>query len=482
MKIRTRYAPSPTGYFHIGGARTALFNFLFAKKMNGDFIVRIEDTDTERNVENGVESQLFNLNWLNIRPDESPQKEGKYKPYQQTQKLDRYQLLAESLLAENKAYRCFCSKEELDEQRKQAEANHETPKYNRKCLMLSENEIRTKITNKQEYVIRLKINENDSYEWNDLVRGKISIPGSALTDPVILKSNKIAMYNFAVVVDDYDMDITHVLRGEEHISNTPYQIAIKKALGFDKKEISYGHLSIIINDEGKKLSKRDSNLKQFIEDYRLLGYLPIAIVNFLCLLGWTPNNNKEVMSLSEMINAFQLEFLSKSPAKFDILKLNWISNQHFKLMEDKKYLEFVKPFVKSKNEIFMQNPDKVLLLLKNQIAYAKQIDDLIIDLFENDKIDETAKKEINDQKTNIKIIAPILLSLIDDANFEEEENIKKIINTVKEQTKLNGKNLFMPIRLLSTKKQHGPDLATTLSLFGKKRIKQNINDVLQGIN
>lgn len=481
MKTRTRYAPSPTGYFHIGGARTALFNFLFAKKMKGDFILRIEDTDNERNVEGGIESQLYNLNWLDISPDESPQKEGEYKPYQQTLKLDRYKMLAETLLKEDKAYCCFCSKEELDEQRKKAEANHETPKYNKKCLSLTKNEIKEKIANKQEYVIRLKINEDEHYEWNDLVRGKISIPGSALTDPVILKSNKIAMYNFAVVVDDYDMDITHVLRGEEHISNTPYQIAIKKALGFDKKEISYGHLSIIVNDEGKKLSKRDLSLKQFIEDYRLLGYLPIAITNFLCLLGWTPSNNKEIMSLSEMINSFQLDGLTKSPAKFDVSKLNWISNQHFKSMNDKEYLEFVKPFVKSENEIYNKNPNKVLLLLKNQISYAKQINDFIVDLFENNKIDESSNEEIIGQKENIKLVAPILLKLINDIEFDNEENIKKIINNIKEQTKLNGKNLFMPIRLLSTKKQHGPDLTTTLYLFGKKRIKQNIEDILQRI-
>ena len=477
MKVRTRYAPSPTGYFHIGGARTALFNYLFAKSQGGEFIVRIEDTDVERNVENGAESQLENIDWMKFPPDESPFKPGKVGPYFQTQKLERYKELANKLLAEGKAYRCFCTKEELEHQRNLAEANHQTPKYNRHCLHLSDAEIKANLDKGVESVIRLKIDSNRDYAWDDLVRGPISINGDALTDPVILKSNGIAMYNFAVVVDDYDMDITHILRGEEHISNTPYQIAIKEALGFDSKEIRYGHLSIITNEEGKKLSKRDTNLKQFISDYREMGYLPEALDNFLALLGWSPKDNKELMNLEEMCAKFKLDDVSKSPAKFDETKLAWAGNSHFKLMDNDKYLDFVKPFVTSTNEIYKKHTNDVLLLLKPQISYAKQIDGLIEDLFGTNKnIDAETKAEINNLKEPINKILPILSN---EANLviNSEEDAKTLINKIKEETQLKGKELFMPIRILATTQMHGPELAKTLFLIGKENILKNIKHV-----
>ena len=476
MKIRTRYAPSPTGYFHIGGARTAIYNYLFAKANKGDFIVRIEDTDIERNVENGIESQLENIKWLNFYPDESVLNPGKYGPYIQSEKFDKYKELAHKLLKENKAYYCFCSKEQLDNDRKLAELNHQTPKYNRRCLHLSKEEIEQKLKDGVDHVIRLKIDDQKTYEWDDLVRGKIAIPGNALTDPVILKSNGIGMYNFCVVVDDYDMDITHVLRGEEHISNTPYQIAIKDALGYSHKDIRYGHLSIIINDSGKKLSKRDTELKQFISDFRQMGYLPIAVVNFLLLLGWVPKNNIEVMTLDEMIKNFDYMSLTKAPAKYDIKKLEWLGNQHIKKMDDNSYLNFVKPFVNSTNEIYKKHSDFVLLLFKNQLSYAMQLDELIDNTFENNdnNIDEFLKL-FDELKNELSIIKPIIIEKISNISVWNEENIKNIVNEIKQETSLNGKNLFMPIRMLTTKKIHGPELAKTIFLFGKERVIKNIN-------
>ena len=474
MEVRTRYAPSPTGFFHIGGARTALFNYLFAKHHNGVFIVRNEDTDVERNVEGGIESQLFNIDWLGFSPDESPIKGGDFAPYQQTKKIERYQQLANQLLEQNKAYRCFCTKEELEQERKVAEENHQTPKYNRKCLHLSQQEINEKLKNKIPYVLRLKIEDGD-YAWNDLIRGPISIPSSAMTDPVIVKSNGIPMYNFAVVVDDYDMKITHILRGEEHISNTPYQIAIKKALDFDTQDINYGHLSIIVNEFGKKLSKRDVNLKQFIDDYRNMGYLPIAITNFLCLLGWTPKDNKEVLTLQEMIKNFDLTTISKSPAKFDVPKMNWISNQHFKLLSDNDYLDFVSEFVSSKNKCYLNNKDEVLLLFKNQISYALELNDLIDDLFsDSDQLDDNTLVEFNNLITPIKQIINFVEESVKNINNFSIVEIKKIIDIVKEKFQLNGKSLFMSIRIITTLKSHGPELAKTIFLLSQDKVIKNI--------
>ncbi len=479
MKIRTRYAPSPTGYFHIGGARTAIYNYLFAKHHGGDFIVRIEDTDVERNVENGVESQLNNIKWLDFFPDESILNPGKYSPYIQSQKFDRYRDLAHQLLKEGKAYYCFCSKEQLDQDRENAEALHQTPKYNRRCLHLSQEEINEKLKTIKP-TIRLKIDEHKNYEWDDIVRGKISIPGDALTDPVILKSNGIGMYNFCVVVDDYDMDITHILRGEEHISNTPYQIAIKEALGFTDKEINYGHLSIIINESGKKLSKRDTNLKQFVEDFKNMGYLPIAVFNFLVLLGWVPKDNCEIRNIKELIEVFDYHALTKAPAKYDLKKLEWVGNQHFKKISDEEYLKFVKPFVKTENEIYTKHQDMILLLFKNQLSYAQQLDGLIDDLFVNSENLDFLKPLIDEFSLPIRTIAPIIKNKINNLSTWNESEIKSIIDEIKNETKLSGKQLFMPIRMLTTNKEHGPELAKIIWLYGKTEVLARI-DKLMGL-
>lgn len=283
-KVRTRYAPSPTGHFHIGGARTALFNYLYARRYNGEFIVRIEDTDEARNVEGGIQSQLLNLKWLGLFPDESPENPGEVGPYIQSQKYATYRALAEQLLAKNLAYRCFCSPEELEQARLIATERGQTPKYARTCLHLTPDVIEQKLAANTPYVIRLQIPDDMIYEWHDLIRGEMSIPASTMSDLVILKANKIPTYNFAVVIDDHAMQITHVFRGEEHLSNTPYQLAVKTALGYHDDFI-YAHFPIIVDDTGKKLSKRNLALEQFIDGFRDKGYLPEALVNFLALLG-----------------------------------------------------------------------------------------------------------------------------------------------------------------------------------------------------
>lgn len=483
MKVRTRYAPSPTGYFHIGGARTALYNFLYAKHNHGDFIVREEDTDISRNVENGMESQLSNLTWLGLNYDESILNPGEFGPYKQTLKLEQYKKLAYKLLDENKVYRCFCSKEELDKDRKLAEANGETPKYNRRCFKLTQEQINDNLKQNKEFVLRLKVQDNIDVEWNDLVRGKISVPTSSLTDPVILKSNQIPMYNFAVVIDDYDMNITHVLRGEEHISNTPYQILIKRALGYDTKEISYGHLSIIVNDQNKKLSKRDTSLKQFIEDYKNMGYLPISVINYLLLLGWSPADNKEILNIDEMIEKFDLSRVSKAPAKVDLTKLNWIGNEHFKKLEDITYLSFIKNYITIKNDILDKHLDEVLILLKPQISYGTQIDDLIKSTFIADKEpSDDLIFNLKQYQKEINVVYEALYNQLEKIRDWTEENISSIIKELKDITGLSGKNLFMPIRILCTKKMHGPQLAKIIYFNNKQIILDNMNFIKEYVN
>lgn len=478
MKVRARYAPSPTGFFHVGGARTALFNYLYAKHTGGDFILRIEDTDTERNVEGGIESQINNLEWMGIKIDESVKNPGKFGPYQQTQKLKRYQELAYKLLEEGKAYRCFCTKEELDANRKSAASGGQTPKYNRHCLYLTKEEIQNKLDAKTPFTIRLKIEDNTEFTWDDLIRGKISVPTSALTDPVILKSNGIPMYNFGVVVDDHDMQITHVLRGEEHISNTPYQIAIKNALGWNKDPISYGHLSVIVNESGKKLSKRDQTLKQFIQDYQDMGFIPQAITNFLALLGWAPANNQEIMSMEEMIKNFEIKKVSKAPTFFDFNKMLWVGNKYFINMSEDDYLKFVDKFVTIDFGCFAQNKKDILLLFKKQISYAQALNHLITETFlqQNQPAPELLTKLSTEawQKT-LKAFNDSLDKLNDNISFDQA---KDLINKVKDLSGNKGQDLYMPIRLAITGNEHGPELNKVISIFGKDKIKQRITKVL----
>ena len=472
--IRTRYAPSPTGLFHIGGARTALFNYLFAKKNNGDFIVRIEDTDIERNVENGAESQLLNLKWLKIFPDESPLNPGNYGPYIQSERFQIYKEKAYQLLNEGKAYRCFCSPEKLEKNRKKALKEGKTPKYNRTCFNLSKEEIDKNLKNKISFSIRYKMEDDIEIKWDDLVRGKMVVPSSALTDFVILKSNEIPTYNFAVVIDDNDMLISHVIRGEEHLSNTPYQLAINKGLNINEN-IVYGHLSLIIDETGKKLSKRNMELKQFIEDYKNMGFSPEAIVNFMYLLGLSSTDNKEIFSLSEAIKSFDINKVSKSPTTFDFKKMVWISSEHFKIMSDTMFVSFSKPFITYDLGYLKPKENEIILLFKNQISYAKQLNDLIEDtFFISEEFDEVCKRFPFLLEDKTKELIKLLVTKINEIPSWNLSEIVSMIDLLKKESGVTGKELFMPIRVFSSHKTHGPELAKIIYILGKEKVLENI--------
>ncbi|MGL5630282.1 MAG: glutamate--tRNA ligase [Mycoplasmoidaceae bacterium] len=473
--IRTRYAPSPTGYFHIGGARTALFNFLFARSNNGIFIIRIEDTDIERNIGGGIESQLNNLKWLKLFFDESIENPGIYGPYIQSKRLDVYLEYAEKLLKKGEAYKCFCSKEELEEEKNKAILKKIAFKYSRKCLNLNNEEIKRNEINNIPYVIRLKIIDEAIFEWDDLIRGKIKFEGYALTDPVIIKSNKIATYNFAASIDDNHMKISHVLRGEEHISNTPYQIAISKALGINQ-EIKYGHLSLIIDENKQKLSKRNSDVKQFIDDYHKMGFPPEAIVNYISLLGWSPKNNIEIKSLQDIIKEFSLENVSSSPSMFDFKKFEWVSREYFKLMDDVTYLDFVIPFLKDelKNNKDINN---LSLVFKDQISHAIQLNDYIDDLLNMNDI--TFEFLTNNNIIISNEFEKLVNDLYNEFSFVEDwthDAVEEIFKTIKSNNNLKGKDLYLPIRLATTTKISGPQLSKIIFLLGKERVVKNISE------
>lgn len=474
-KVRVRYAPSPTGYLHIGNARTALFNYLYAKHNNGDLIVRIEDTDTARNVEDGVKSQLENLAWLGIKWDESVDVGGPHAPYNQLArtKAGIYQPFIDELLEKGLAYRCFCTSEELDLEAEQQKANGEIPKYSGKCRHLTEEEIQEKLANGEEYTIRFKVPENQEIKWNDMVKGPISFNSNDVSgDFNIVKRDGIPTYNFVVVLDDHLMEISHILRGEDHISNTPKQIMIYQALGFEVPE--FGHMSLIVNEEGKKLSKRDTSIIQFIEDYKKLGYLPEAMFNFITLLGWSPVGEEEIYSQTELIDIFDEKRLSKSSAKFDVNKLSWINNQYIKQLSDEAYLSLVLPFVDQDviNNFDQQTVNQICLLFKDQISYGAQITDLVNE-FLDVKLEQEAIEFI--KENDLTPIIECFRNKLSTTNINVEEDVKALIKEVQAETGNKGKMLFMPIRIGISGKMHGPELPQIVLIFGKDKIIETIN-------
>lgn len=479
-KIRLRYAPSPTGYLHIGNARTALMNFLFAKHHNGDFILRIEDTDIERNVEDAIDSQIDNMNWLQINPDESFKKPiKKYGKYVQSEKFEVYKKHANDLLDQKKAYRCFCTSEELEiEKNRQIESGNMAPKYNKHCLNYNDKDIKKFLDEKKPFTIRFKVLENKVYKINDIVRGEMEFHSKEIGDFVILKSNAIPTYNFAVIIDDFDMQITHVVRGEEHISNTPRQCMLFEAFGW--KEPTFCHLTLIVDENRKKLSKRSNNGLFFISQYKNEGYLPEAVTNYIALLGWSPKNEEEIFSVSELIDIFNENQFSKSPSTFDVKKLKWINNRWMKKIDNKYYLKFVKNFIDTtKFDINSKKTEwlnEVLLLFKNEIDYATQINEHLEIFFDLKKIDSDLIKTLNsmdDWKEMIKSLATRLESL---KNFSEE-NIKILIKEIGVEHNKKGKDLFMPTRIATTHREHGPELAKVIYLLGRENVLNNIKKI-----
>jgi len=349
-EVRTRFAPSPTGFLHIGSARTALFNYLFAKKYQGSFILRIEDTDIERSKSEFEKDVLENLKWLGVEWDEGPRTEaefgagqaryfGDYGPYRQSERKQIYQKYLEKLLAEGKAYYCFCSEEELEIQRQYQMSIGEAPRYSGKCANLSKKEVQRYLGEGKNFVIRFKV-EAKKVEFEDLIRGKIEFDTSLLGDLVIAKNLTTPLYNFGVVVDDFEMRISHVIRGEEHISNTPKQILIQEALNFSQPK--YAHLPLILGPDRSKLSKRHGAVS--IKQYRKLGYLPEALINFMAFLGWNPGTEREIFSLASLVKEFSIERAQKGGAVFNIKRLDFLNGFYIRQKSIERLTELIIPY------------------------------------------------------------------------------------------------------------------------------------------
>ena len=483
-KIRVRYAPSPTGHLHIGNARTALFNYLFARHHDGEFIIRIEDTDQKRNIDHGEESQLENLTWLGIDWDESPDKPGAYGPYRQSERKEIYLPLIDQLLASNLAYKCYCTEEELETEREAQKSRGEIPRYNGKCAHLSVEEQAAKEAAGLESVIRFRVPRNVEYRFNDLVKGEIVFESDNVGgDFVILKRDGMPTYNFAVTVDDHEMKITHVLRGDDHIANTPKQMMIYEAFGWNYPE--FGHMTLIINSEtGKKLSKRDESILQFIEQYRDLGYLPEAMFNFISLLGWSPVGEDEIFSQEEFIKMFDTNRLSKSPAAFDSKKLEWINNHYIKQMELAQLTEMCLPYLVKEGlleaELSAEKQawfERIVALYQPQMSFAAQITELSSLFFAEHPVLDEAAKEVLAGETVPTVLAAFKTQL-EAMDVVEAATVKTAIKAVQKETGVKGKNLFMPIRVAVSGQTHGPELPETVELLGKEKALAHLNQVL----
>lgn len=334
--IRTRFAPSPTGHLHIGGARTALFCYLFAKQNNGQFILRIEDTDQERSEENYTKGIIEGLKWLGLDWDEGP--------YFQTERKEIYRRYLEKLLEEGRAYRCFCTKEEIESQRQYYLSQGEAPRYNGKCSNMPLDEQNKLLEEGRSFIVRLRA-PKESIKFNDLVKGEIEFPADTVGDISLSKGMDQPLYNFAVVVDDYEMKISHVVRGEDHIPNTPKQIAIAQALGLPLPE--YGHLPLILGPDRSKMSKRHGATA--VIDYQQQGFLPEAFINFIAMIGWNPGDNREIFSLEELTKEFSWSKVQKGGGIFNIQKLEYINGYYIRQLTTEKLSELLKPWMTEKS-------------------------------------------------------------------------------------------------------------------------------------
>lgn len=481
--VRVRYAPSPTGHLHIGNARTALFNYLFARHTGGKFIIRIEDTDLKRNVEGGEENQLKYLRWLGMDWDEGIDKDGGYGPYRQSERKHIYKEYAEKLLRTGKAYKCYCTEEELKAEREAQAAAGQITGYSGKCRHLTEEEARRLEEEGRKPVIRFRVPEGKTYAFDDMVKGHVAFASDEVGgDFVIMKKDGMPTYNFAVVIDDHLMEITHVLRGDDHISNTPKQLMIYEALGWEPPV--FGHMSLIVNEERKKLSKRDETIIQFIEQYEELGYLPEAMFNFIALLGWSPEGEQEILSREELIAQFDPKRLSKSPAVFDKQKLTWMNNQYMKAADLDRLVEISLPHLikagrlpENMTEEERNWARELIALYQDKMSYGAEIVEKSALFFKEElELEDDAEEVLADPDASRVLAA--FLDEVKEADSLTPEKVKEKIKAVQKATGLRGKKLFMPIRAAVTGQTHGPDLQKTIALIGKEKVVERLASVL----
>ena len=482
-KIRVRFAPSPTGYLHLGNARTALFNWLFARKYRGRFILRIEDTDQERANPAFEKSLIEDLRWLGLHWDEGPQLGGDFAPYRQSQRRHYYLEAARKLLDEGKAYFCYCSGEELQAQRQRLLFAGRPPRYPGSCRRLSERQKRSYEKEGRKPSIRFKVQARQTIVVEDLLRGPVEVSPRDLGDFIIVRSNQVAAYNLAVVVDDALMKITHVIRGEDHLPNTPRQQLLYQALGYEPPH--FVHLPMILGEDRSMLSKRHG--ARSLSRFRREGYLPQALVNYLALLGWSSGDGREIFSPEELVEAFSLSRLAKSAAVFDPRKLNWLNAHYLREMEIARLTPHCLPFLQEAG-LLPEPPcaerlhwlQKVIDSVRPNLTRLADLPGCVQVYFRDDfSLCPRARRIAKEGKEVIEELAVKL----ENAPFDSlgEMEYEELMQQLKQATGLRGKRLFMPVRAALSGSLQGPELRHLFVLLGKEGCLRRIRNTLKAL-
>jgi len=471
-KVRVRFAPSPTGPLHIGGARSALFNYLFAKKLGGRFVLRVEDTDLERSSSVAEENIMDSLRWLGIEWDEGPDAGGPYAPYRQTERLEFYHASVGRLMETGHCYYCFCSEEELEQERQELMAKGELPRYLGRCRSLIPEEQAELRAQGRLPVVRFRVPAGQIVIVDDLVRGQVLFDSDGIGDFVIVKSDGIPTYNFAVVIDDLTMRITHVIRAEEHLPNTPRQILVYQALGVPLPK--FAHVSLILGPDRSKMSKRHGATS--VQQYREMGYLPEALINFLALLGWAPEGEREIFSLEELVQEFSLDRVAKNPAVFDQDKLEWISGYYIRQTPVERLAELGMIYLQSAGYL-PQNPSaadmelarKLFGAVRPYLANLSQVTQFG-PLFFADMVELSAEaKEVLAEEQVPRVLELFSHKLATTQELEPQA-VKGLLKSITKELKLGGRQVFQPLRAAITGQIHGPELHDIIPVIGRERI------------
>lgn len=484
-KVRVRFAPSPTGFLHIGGLRTALYNYLFAKHNNGDFILRIEDTDRTRYVEGAIENLIQSLKWAGIEVDEGVilNEEGKLTekgqcgPYIQSNRLDIYKKYVDKLIESGHAYYCFCSKDRLDNLREEQRIKGQVPKYDGRCRSIPIEEAKRRIANGEEYVVRLKLPRNRFIKFHDLVRGDVTINTDEIDDQVLMKSDGFPTYHMAVVVDDHLMKITHVVRGEEWLASTPKHVFLYEALGWEAPE--FVHLPTVLNKNHKKLSKREGDVS--VEDFKKRGYLPEGLINYLALVGWSPEDDEEIMTLKDLIPKFSFDRVVKSGGIFDVDKLNWVNSHYMKDYDLEKLCQLEKPYMIESGLMTEEEIDNNFEWFKILVETVRDGLDKLEDLPKAVQFlfgDLNVKEESALEELKKDHVLQLIDQFIEELNSLEEvddEFSRTVMKKIQKATGIKGKDLYMPVRAAISGNVHGPELNNIILLLGKEKLLKRLN-------
>lgn len=483
--IRVRFAPSPTGYLHIGGLRTALYNYLHARQNDGKFILRIEDTDRTRYVEGAIENLIHELEWAGLSIDEGvvledgkPADRGEEGPYTQSERVEAgiYNQYIEELLEKGYAYYCFCSKERLDQVKNQQRADGMMPKYDGLCRGVSLEEAKKRVAAGEEHVIRMKLPANTDIKFNDLIKGNISINTDDMDDQVLIKSDGFPTYHFAVVVDDHLMKITHVIRGDEWLTSTPKHIFLYEAFGWDVPQ--YVHMPTVLNKSGKKLSKRHDDVS--VADFRKMGYLAEGLINYLALIGWSPESNEEILPMEELIRQFSFDHVSKSGAIFDREKLDWVNGHYIRALAVEDLAERIKPYLVEKGYIAEDIDQERLVLItstfQESISKLSDVVEQSAFLFEDIVITEEDAKEMA-KGDQVPELVEAFKEELSEIERVDQEFAKTVMKKIQKKTGIKGKNLFMPVRAILSGTVHGPELVNIIEILGKEEIIKRLDNI-----